>query len=177
MWLTVYCNKAGLSETLTANGACTAEQFEAFVIGFNQASPLFSFVDVGSGKERADEKIKGELRRMIMLHTSSCWFRLTCRRMSAHLYTLPPSHQSLLRRRTRQRLRLHPKLPAERRVLAQGHHPPRPQRVRIRAQKPQPSYHTNRRSLPQEEAAIHEQNLRETHLQQEDPYDNPGARF
>ena len=59
IWLTVYCNKQGLLETLTGNGACTAEQFEAFVTGFNQASPLFSFVDVGFGKERADEKIKG----------------------------------------------------------------------------------------------------------------------
>lgn len=47
-------------ETLVGNGLCTAEQFEAFVAGFNSASPLFSLVDVGSGKERADEKIKGE---------------------------------------------------------------------------------------------------------------------
>ncbi|KAJ3475177.1 hypothetical protein NLI96_g12010 [Meripilus lineatus] len=31
-------------------------------MGFNQASPLFSFVDVGIGKERADEKIKECLR-------------------------------------------------------------------------------------------------------------------
>ncbi|TCD71503.1 hypothetical protein EIP91_008884 [Steccherinum ochraceum] len=62
IWLTVYCNKAGLLETLMANGACTPEQFESFVTGFNQASPLFSFVDVGSGKERADEKIKECLR-------------------------------------------------------------------------------------------------------------------
>lgn len=59
IWLTVYCNKSGLLETLTNNNVCTAEQFENFVIGFNQAAPLFSFVDVGSGKERADEKIKG----------------------------------------------------------------------------------------------------------------------
>ncbi|KAK7694623.1 hypothetical protein QCA50_001810 [Cerrena zonata] len=62
IWLTVYCNKSGLLETLTNNNVCTAEQFENFVIGFNQAAPLFSFVDVGSGKERADEKIKECLR-------------------------------------------------------------------------------------------------------------------
>lgn len=60
VWLTIYCNKTGLLETLINNNVCTAEQFEAFVMGFNQASPLFSFVDVGIGKERADEKIKGE---------------------------------------------------------------------------------------------------------------------
>ncbi len=61
VWLTVYCNKTGLLETLTSNNICTAEQFESFVMGFNQASPLFSFVDVGIGKERADEKIKGRV--------------------------------------------------------------------------------------------------------------------
>lgn len=59
VWLTIYCNKKGLTETLTSNKVCTAEQFEEFVRGFNQASPLFSFVDVGIGKEAADSKIKG----------------------------------------------------------------------------------------------------------------------
>ncbi|CAL1695900.1 unnamed protein product [Somion occarium] len=62
IWLTVYCNKSGLLETLTSNNICTAEEFESFVTGFNQASPLFSLVDVGTGKERADEKIKECLR-------------------------------------------------------------------------------------------------------------------
>ncbi|KAH8102638.1 hypothetical protein BXZ70DRAFT_1070881 [Cristinia sonorae] len=62
VWLYVYCNKSGLLEALMAKGLCTAEDFEAFVTGFNQASPLFSIVDVGSGKERADEKIKECLR-------------------------------------------------------------------------------------------------------------------
>lgn len=60
LWLTIYFNKTGLLETLTQNHVCDAEQFEAFVMGFNQASPLFSMVDVGSGKEAADSKIKGE---------------------------------------------------------------------------------------------------------------------
>lgn len=60
IWLNIYCNKKGLTETLTNNDVCTAEQFEQFVMGFNQAAPLFSFVDVGIGKEAADSKIKGE---------------------------------------------------------------------------------------------------------------------
>lgn len=60
LWLTIYFNKTGLLETLTQNNVCDAEQFEAFVMGFNQASPLFSMVDVGSGKEAADSKIKGK---------------------------------------------------------------------------------------------------------------------
>lgn len=59
VWLTVYCNQKGLAETLISNNVCTAEQFEEFVMGFNQASPLFSFVDAGVGKEAADSKIKG----------------------------------------------------------------------------------------------------------------------
>ena len=59
LWLTIYCNKNGLVETLTNNHVCTPEEFEAFVLGFNQASPLFSIVDVGNGKEAADSKIKG----------------------------------------------------------------------------------------------------------------------
>ncbi|TFY69774.1 hypothetical protein EVJ58_g230 [Rhodofomes roseus] len=59
LWLTIYCNKAGLLDTLAQNNVCDADNFEAFVMGFNQASPLFSMVDVGSGKEAADAKIKG----------------------------------------------------------------------------------------------------------------------
>ncbi len=59
IWLTIYCNKKGLSETLTSNNVCTAEQFDEFFMGFNQANPLFSFVDAGVGKEAADSKIKG----------------------------------------------------------------------------------------------------------------------
>ncbi|GBE77914.1 hypothetical protein SCP_0107960 [Sparassis crispa] len=62
IWLTIYCNKSGLVETLTNHSLCSAEQFEAFVAGFNQASPLFSIVDVGNGKEAADAKIKECLR-------------------------------------------------------------------------------------------------------------------
>ena len=42
----------------------SADQFEQFVMGFNQAAPLFSFVDVGIGKEAADSKIKGKLSRI-----------------------------------------------------------------------------------------------------------------
>ena len=30
LWLTVYCNKRGLAETLVAAGSCTAEQFDEF---------------------------------------------------------------------------------------------------------------------------------------------------
>ncbi|KDQ63727.1 hypothetical protein JAAARDRAFT_75984 [Jaapia argillacea MUCL 33604] len=62
LWLTIYCNKLGLLETLISHGICSEEEFEGFVLGFNQASPLFSIVDVGSGKEAADAKLKEFLR-------------------------------------------------------------------------------------------------------------------
>jgi hypothetical protein len=59
IWVSIYCNKSGLQETLTSRQICSAEQFESFIMGFNQASPLFLLTDVGSGKEAADAKIKG----------------------------------------------------------------------------------------------------------------------
>lgn len=37
----------------------TKAKFEDFYIGFNQAAEKFLMVDVGSGKEAADAKIKG----------------------------------------------------------------------------------------------------------------------
>ncbi|KIJ38463.1 hypothetical protein M422DRAFT_781394 [Sphaerobolus stellatus SS14] len=62
IWVSVYCNKSGLQETITSRQLCTTEQFEAFIVGFNHASPLFSIIDVGHGKEAADTKIKECLR-------------------------------------------------------------------------------------------------------------------
>lgn len=59
VWLTVYFNKSGLLDVMTSQKICTLERFEAFLLGFNQASPLFSIVDVGGGKEAADVKVKG----------------------------------------------------------------------------------------------------------------------
>ncbi|KZS92991.1 hypothetical protein SISNIDRAFT_550014, partial [Sistotremastrum niveocremeum HHB9708] len=62
IYIHIFLNKTGLSETLRDNNQCTPEQFEAFLNGFNQASPLFNITDVGSGKEAADSKIKQMLR-------------------------------------------------------------------------------------------------------------------
>ncbi|KAI0348036.1 hypothetical protein BDW22DRAFT_50214 [Trametopsis cervina] len=62
IWLTVYCNKKGLTETLTRNHVCSTEHIEDFIAGFNQAAPLFSFVDVGVGEGAAEGKIKEFLR-------------------------------------------------------------------------------------------------------------------
>ncbi|KAI0067693.1 hypothetical protein BV25DRAFT_1911578 [Artomyces pyxidatus] len=62
IWLSIFCNKAGLMDVLQRNGVCNTTQFEEFFQGFNQASPLFSIIDVGNGKEAADSKIKEYLR-------------------------------------------------------------------------------------------------------------------
>lgn len=59
IWVTLFLNKHGLSETLASNNMCTPDQFDAFIQGFNQSAPLFSIVDVGYGKEAADSKLKG----------------------------------------------------------------------------------------------------------------------
>lgn len=59
IWLTVYCNLSGLRDTLIKNDLCTFEQFDAFVVGFNQSSALFAIIDVGGVKEAADSKLKG----------------------------------------------------------------------------------------------------------------------
>lgn len=59
VWVTVYLNKIGLMNTLVSNGICNTEAFNAFLQAFNNASPWFAVVDVGSGKEAADAKIHG----------------------------------------------------------------------------------------------------------------------
>ena len=45
------CNRAGLTESPLV--------LENFTRGFTGSKPLFDFIDVGSGKDRADEKISG----------------------------------------------------------------------------------------------------------------------
>lgn len=41
-----------------------AQDFRCFTQRFGVNQPLFSIVDVGPGKERADHKIKGRLRSL-----------------------------------------------------------------------------------------------------------------
>ncbi|KAJ8117376.1 hypothetical protein OPT61_g1412 [Boeremia exigua] len=54
----VYANVRGLGDVLVRTGAIEAiEVFEDFVRGFTRAKTMFDFIDVGAGKDRADEKI------------------------------------------------------------------------------------------------------------------------
>lgn len=59
LWTYVFFNLKGLQQTLVRFDICTGDEFEAFVMGFNKASPRFTINDVHWGKEAADAKIKG----------------------------------------------------------------------------------------------------------------------
>lgn len=57
----MYANVRGLGEVLVRKGIIeNIGLFEDFVRGFTRGKTLFDFVDVGTGKDRADEKIIGE---------------------------------------------------------------------------------------------------------------------
>lgn len=56
----VYANLAGLCKAMRRDGSLSSESdLKDFSLGFTQAKASFDFVDVGHGKERADNKIKG----------------------------------------------------------------------------------------------------------------------
>jgi hypothetical protein len=66
LWVYIFCNKRGLVEALARAGHPDAKtHFDDFVIGFNQAGERFLMVDVGSGKEAADAKIKSKLYGLV----------------------------------------------------------------------------------------------------------------
>lgn len=56
----VYANLAGLAKAMRRDGSIDNESdLRDFSLGFTQGKATFDFVDVGHGKERADNKIKG----------------------------------------------------------------------------------------------------------------------
>lgn len=58
----IYANVKGLAEACFKAGLVERSSLiEDFVRGFNCSRLLFDFVDVGSGKDRADDKIAGRL--------------------------------------------------------------------------------------------------------------------
>ncbi|KAG8869799.1 hypothetical protein FRB98_002177 [Tulasnella sp. 332] len=56
----IFMNVFGLGWTLERHGICHSHVFRQFILGFNQATPLFSIIDVGNGKEAADAKLRGQ---------------------------------------------------------------------------------------------------------------------
>lgn len=72
LYVYVFYNKRGLVEAIGRAGHFNAKhKFDDFTFGFNQAAERFMMVDVGSGKEQADAKIKGA---------------------SPHSFSYPPTH-------------------------------------------------------------------------------------
>lgn len=60
IYAVVYLNRSGLADLLYNNEIIyNKSMFDEFIVGFNQASPLLSIVDVGKGKEAADAKVRG----------------------------------------------------------------------------------------------------------------------
>lgn len=57
---TVYANLAGLCKAMRNDGSLGPENdLKSFTLGFTQAKVSFDFIDVGHGKDRAGNKIKG----------------------------------------------------------------------------------------------------------------------
>ena len=56
----IYLSRVGMMDTLCQKGIIQRRtDLDDFIVGFNQASPLFHIVDAGPGKETADAKIRG----------------------------------------------------------------------------------------------------------------------
>lgn len=67
----VYANLKGLGDVCRKAGLIDRSgMIEDFARGFTGSKQLFDFVDVGMGKDRADDKISGELRGRIGNHTT-----------------------------------------------------------------------------------------------------------
>lgn len=66
-----YANMDGLAKTLASRRILSNwTDLQKFASGFGRANSLFSFVDVGYGKDKADHKCREMLK--VMLHVSSC---------------------------------------------------------------------------------------------------------
>jgi hypothetical protein len=63
IFVKVYANVEGLSQALVREGNVrSVADFRLFVTEFTNRLPFCEFIDVGHGKERADNKIKGMSR-------------------------------------------------------------------------------------------------------------------
>ncbi|PSR80669.1 hypothetical protein BD289DRAFT_59641 [Coniella lustricola] len=66
-----YANMDGLGRALTARRILpSSSELQKFGSGFGRANSLFSFIDVGYGKDKADHKCREMLK--VMLHISNC---------------------------------------------------------------------------------------------------------
>jgi len=58
----IYVDMSGIAESLVKGGICNQQDFAEFCTGFNQATPLFTMIDVGEGTGAVDSKLKGEFQ-------------------------------------------------------------------------------------------------------------------
>ena len=73
-----FANLDGLASTLIRDGRIKdSSQLRNFFTGFSSRLALFDFVDVGAGKERADNKIRG---RNPLYPITQHWFLMICLR-------------------------------------------------------------------------------------------------
>lgn len=71
----IFFNREGLGKTLKTYLGIQPGTFNAFITGFNTASPLMSMLDVGVGKEAADAKIREQMRIFIRFpHVKKIYF-------------------------------------------------------------------------------------------------------
>lgn len=94
----VYVNKRGLANALVESGVLDdAAQLDTFFVKLTQCQPLLDVVDCGSGKERVDEKIRGN--PSFSLYNQHRLIRV-CRVISALCIqlALPPHNSRLLPR-------------------------------------------------------------------------------
>ncbi|EIW79219.1 hypothetical protein CONPUDRAFT_138372 [Coniophora puteana RWD-64-598 SS2] len=86
-WVSVYFNRSALVNSLARTSTCSVEQFNAFLMGFGQASPRFLLVDTGYGKEGTYAKIAEYLQTYIRFPQTQRVF-FAGGRSSAHESTL-----------------------------------------------------------------------------------------
>lgn len=73
IFVKAFANVDGLGRALERDGRLiNTTQLRAFITGFNTRKAYFDFVDVGSGKERADNKLRGK-QMTISFHSGPCF--------------------------------------------------------------------------------------------------------
>jgi hypothetical protein len=90
----VYANVRGLGDVLARKG--TVEDvgvFEDFTRGFTRGKVNFDFVDVGSGKDRADEKIIGTSSVVTLQSYTDLYGLAATNLIAVHTSELTDSHR------------------------------------------------------------------------------------
>ena len=73
----IYANLKGLGDICHRSGILERSTLiEEFARGFTGSKQLFDFVDVGSGKDRADDKISGEILQCIVSSASHVFMEM-----------------------------------------------------------------------------------------------------